>query len=902
MLVKPEENDLDEPLLSDLMQATLARIGNESWRVSTDGFWSRVTPEGYRFQQQGWKLHVSATPLSAPVVLARCATVLIRNDCAFKFARDLAHVHALVDVHCPRGSGGKFITAYPTDDDQLRQVAAELDEATQDLHGPQILSDRQLRPRSLVHYRYGVAAAEPVLTNDGAFESVLVAPDGSAVPDRRKAWFCPPGWASSPFPDGATAAPDSKPGAVQLADRFVVRRALAHANKGGVYEATDTQTQAQVVIKHARMHVGADLDGTDSRDDLRYEAAMLDTFAPLGISPAKIAVFEQQGDLFLAEDLIPGVRLRNWADARARRQPDAESGSRMIRMAAELAELLQQAHSTGLVLRDFNPNNLMVTPDEHFRLIDLECAVHPGARVKRRWTMGYAAPEQAEAPYFGPAPGREADLFSLGATLFFLLTGAAPLFPPDIPQRRGFDERLSELVGLMAADNSPLAALAPLIRGLMDREPGNRWPVSRACEFLRQREAEAQHTPSSRPSPLARTGPPDLDGLVGDGLTHILRTMTPGLTRLWESGDFGSTTDPCNVQHGAAGVLAVLTAAARAGEHSGLDGAVRETADWIDERLTAMPRVLPGLYFGRSGTAWALHDAAGYLADTRLAARAVALAETVPVAGWGNPDIAHGLAGAGLAHLHLWQATGTENLRQRALQCADAVLGMARGRGEVTMWPIPAGFDSSLAGLEHYGFAHGVAGAGTFLMYASLAGQQESFLSAALRAGHTLSLAARGDGDGASWPASAGEDSGGPSMQHWCSGASGVGTFLIRLWHVTGDKRFLELADQAAVTIRRQRWCAGNSACHGLAGDGEFLLDMAQFTDQGKYMEWAQEIAVVIYARRRYLDGVAVVCGEDPTAVTADFNTGLGGILGFLLRLRHQTPRWWMADSLLSTR
>jgi lantibiotic modifying enzyme len=227
---------------------------------------------------------------------------------------------------------------------------------------------------------------------------------------------------------------------------------------------------------------------------------------------------------------------------------------------------------------------------------------------------------------------------------------------------------------------------------------------------------------------------------------------------------------------------------------------------------------------------------------------------------------------------------------------------MARVRGSATMWPIPAGFDSSLAGLEHYGFAHGVAGAGTFLMYASLAGQQESFLTAALQAGHTLSLAARRDGDGATWPTSPGEDSGGPNFQHWCSGASGVGTFLIRLWHITGDKRFLELADQAAVTIRRQRWCAGNSACHGLAGDGEFLLDMARFTDQGKYMEWAQEIATVIYARRRYLDGLAVACGEDATTVTADFNTGLGGIIGFLLRLRHQTPRWWMADHLLSPR
>lgn len=900
MLMTPDKNDdVDNSLLSDLMRAALARIGDESWHIGTDGFWTRVTPDGYCFPPQAWKLHVSATPLSAPVVLSRCAAVLIRDGCAFKFARDLSHVRALVDAHCPRANSGKFITVYPADEDQFRRVAAELDEATADLHGPQILSDRRLSPRSLVYYRYGVTAARPVLTNDGAFTSVLVAPDGSTVPDQRRAWFSPPDWAGSPFPDSATATPAAKPEAVRLADRFVVRRALVHANKGGVYVATDAHTQTEVIIKQARMYVGASLDGTDSRDDLRHEAQMLDTFAPLGISPRKVALFEQQGDLFLAEDLIPGVRLQNWVADRATQQPPGLPAT--IRMAARLVEVFAAAHGTGLVLRDFNPNNLMVTPDEQFRLIDLECVAQPGARVQRRWTQAYAAPEQVEAPYFGPAPGQEADLFSLGATLFYLLTGAAPLFPPDTPPDRGPGERLSELISVMAVDNVALTALAPMIRGLMDTVPGNRWTASRAREFLRQQQASAlAHQGGGQSPPANRPCPPDLDGLLRDGLAHVLRVMTPGSPRLWESGDFGATTDPCNVQHGAAGVLAVLTAAARTGEHTGLDDAVRTTAGWIDERLDAVPRVLPGLYFGRSGTAWALHDAAGYLADTRLASRAVGLAGRAPIEGWGNPDIAHGLAGAGVAHLHLWQATGLDSLRQRAALCADTVLRMARSHGETTMWPVPAGFDSSLAGLEHYGFAHGVAGAGTFLIYASVAGEREALMAAALKAGHTLSLAAIGDGDGATWPTSLGEVPDGSSLQHWCSGASGIGTFLIRLWHVTGDKRFLELADRAAVTIRRQRWHVGNSACHGLAGDGEFLLDMAQFTGQGKYMEWAQEIAAVIYARRLYIDGLAVASGEDPTAVTADFNTGLSGILGFLLRLRHQGPRLWMADGLLA--
>ncbi len=890
---------MDEPLLSDLLHAALARTGNGSWQVRTDDFWMRVTPDGYCFQPQGWKLHVSATPLSAPFVLARCAKILLSSGCAFKFARDLSHVQALVDVHCPRGNGGKFITAYPADDDQLRRVAAELDEATRDLHGPKILSDRQLRPGSLVHYRYGVASAEPVLTNDGSFESVLVAPDGKAVTDQRMAWFSPPPWVITPFPGGVTAAAPAAPEAVRLVGRFIVRRALLHANRGGVYVATDASEGTEVIVKQAREHVGAGLDGKDCRDQLQHEAEMLDRFAPLGISPAKIALFEQQGSLFLVEDLIPGARLRNWVVARARQHwaEDRRGLPTVIKMAARLTDILAMAHSTGLVLRDFNPNNLMVTPDEEFRIIDLECVTQPGARVPRHYTVGFAAPEQVAAPFFGPAPGQEADLFSLGATLFYLLTGAMPTFPAEVPQQRDLAARLGELISFMAVDNLALRALAPLIHGLMDEAPQRRWPLTRAREFLR--EAAARDNPVvSAPRPAIRSRQPDLGGMVGDGVAHLLRTMTPGLPRLWESGDFGNNTDPCNVQYGAAGVMALLVRAAQVEGHAGLRDGIAETAAWIGERLGAVPRILPGLYFGRSGTAWALHDAAEYLGDTDMASRAVDLAERVPLAGWGNPDIAHGLAGAGLTHLHLWQATGQDGLRRRALQYADAVLGAARVRDTQTLWPIPAGFDSKLAGLEHYGFAHGVAGAGAFLLYSGVASQRESFLAAALAAGHTLDQAAVTDGDGARWPAEPG-DSADQGIQHWCSGASGIGTFLIRLWHVTGERRFLDLAAAAAVTVLRQRWQVGNSACHGLAGDGEFLLDMAQFTGQEKYLDWASAIAAVIFARRIYVDGLAVAASENSAEVTAAFNTGLAGVLGFLLRLLHQGPRLWMPDDLL---
>ena len=111
-------------------------------------------------------------------------------------------------------------------------------------------------------------------------------------------------------------------------------------------------------------------------------------------------------------------------------------------------------------------------------------------------------------------------------------------------------------------------------------------------------------------------------------------------------------------------------------------------------------------------------------------------------------DICHGVAGAGLARLHLWQATGDAEFRQRATVIADNVLEAARERDGRLLWPIPNDFDSNLAGITHYGFAHGVAGIGAFLLYAGLATGRPEYLAAARRAGDTLVDAAIRDGDG----------------------------------------------------------------------------------------------------------------------------------------------------------
>ncbi|MFI6848987.1 class IV lanthionine synthetase LanL [Kitasatospora sp. NBC_00085] len=883
----------------DLIGMVLRRQGARGWSVTPEDFWCRVSPsDAAPGRRQGWKLHVSATPLSAPMVLTRAAEVLVAARAPFKCAGTPGRLTELVSARYDRGGGGKFITVYPSDDDQFRQLAEELHRATAHLPGPGILSDRQYRPGSLVHYRYGAFRGYPRLTNDGSPEPMLQAPDGSFVRDRRRAGFSAPAWATSPLPP--PEEPPPAPGtSVLLNDRYVVHKAIRHSYRGGVFLGTDQRTGQEVVIKEARRHVGATLRGTDSGERLGHEAEMHTLLAPLGLCPQVLDVFGQGGNRYLAEERIAGQTLRSWVSERLR--PDRAS---VLELAGQLVTVVEAVHGVGLVLRDFSPNNLMVTPDGELRLIDLEALARPGDLAPGIHTPGFCAPEVLDSAPNGLAPAPESDLYSLGAVMFHQLTGAEPALAADSGATRGQHERLAALLAAALADRPELTALQPLVLGLMAEDPNDRWSLDTVRETLAGLPATAPVD-----APPATGSAPDsgrvLDGgsvlddgtaerLLSDGLTHLMDTMTPlDPVRLWPADPSAERTDPLNVQHGAAGVLSVLTAAAAHRTDPRLRATVAEAAQWIAARARTGGQQLPGLHFGRSGTAWALLDAARLLEDDGLAAHAAQLAREVPVR-WPNPDVCHGVAGAGLTQLHFWQATGDKEFRERAVAAAEALLTTAaKGRSGV-VWPVPADFDSELAGITHLGFAHGVAGVGTFLLLAGLAAEREDFVHAARAAAETLLTTARVRDGGAGWPV---EDRGADTpahAPHWCSGASGIGTFLIRLWQATGDPRYRETAEQAATEVYRWRWRSSPAACHGLAGNAEYLLDLAEALNDPGHRRRAEELLACAHARHVVHDGLLLIPDDTLTGVGVGYNTGLAGPLGLLVRLHHGGPRLWL--------
>jgi len=860
----------DAELLADCAEAVLGRHDPASWQHTIDDFWHYVRPTGHQLPEQGWKLHVPATPLSACVVLSRCVEVFAEHRCTFKFAKTMRELQVLLEPNADRGSAGKFVTVYPNDDEHAVRVATALHEATLGLPGQTILTDRRFRSNSQVFYRYGPFAPETMLTNDGEYVSILRDGNGKALVDRRGIGRPVPDWLADPFQE-RHVEPVSVPRTVLIGGRFQVHKAIRQSNRGGVYLATDTETGAEVILKRFRRFTAAALDGTDSLNRARAEARMLDALGPTGASPRILGLLNENGDMFVAMARSSGVPLRRFVARNLRPTPSgtlAMDLSTVLNLAAQLVELVAEVHAAGYVLGDLTPNNVMVSDEGRLVLIDLESALRSWEVTVRLTTKAYTAPEEiARSRLVAPAPAVTADLYGLGATLLHLASGSHP------PAADG--ARVVDLVERMAARNPVIAVLRPVISTLLANDPAARPSLAEVRAFLRK----PVDTPALVP-------PAPVDGLVEDMLAAIGETMTPDARWLWRPTVAGRRYDPCSVQLGAAGVLLVLNHAARAGV-TGLS-IVDRVARWLAGRLDAEPKVLPGLLFGRAGTAVTLFESGELLGDSSISAAGLALAHRLPTR-WPIPDVFHGMAGAGMAQLRLWRTAGSAELLDRARVCADEVLGAMRADGERVSWTATG--DTRLAGEVHWGFAHGVAGVGSFLLDMAEATGDERYADVARRCAETLAGVVDRDGAAAFWAGGEPDESADAvRLTGLCNGSSGVGTFLLRYFAATGWAQARELAEAAAVAVRCANWTAHPVWCHGLPSDGDFLLDCADVLGEPRYRDWAVETAEVIAARTVVRDGRRLTPDESGNVV-ASFGNGYVGALSFLLRLRHGGER-----------
>lgn len=454
----------DHPALrEDLAPAfpQVRRPAPAGWSAGPNGDWWHLLPDGHGLPEQGWKIHVSATPQDAERVLD-----LVWETCAgaglpFKFLRSRGLLFLRNSKYAERGGSGKFATVYPRDDEELERAAALLGKALDGTAGPYILSDLRIG-QGPVYVRYGSFVPRKVLDESGDPVPALAHPDGHLVPDRRTPVFSPPEWVTLPaFLDEHLRAR----GEVSLAGLpYTVHKALHFSNGGGVYQGTDTRTGREVVLKEGRPHAGLLADGRDAIARLATERAVLERAAGTGAGPEVIEELTVGEHRFLVLEFVPGKTLNNLFSERyplTCADPEPEALRTYTQWAlgiqAKVEAAVDALHGRGVVFNDLHLFNIMVRPDDTVTLIDFEVAAFTEqARTQTLASRAFQAPKGTA----GPAVDRYA-LACLRLALFLPLTALLPLDRsraaamartiraefPDVPQ-----EFLDEAVAVITAD------------------------------------------------------------------------------------------------------------------------------------------------------------------------------------------------------------------------------------------------------------------------------------------------------------------------------------------------------------------------------------------------------------------------------------------------------------------
>ncbi len=243
--------------------------------------------------------------------------------------------------------------------------------------------------------------------------------------------------------------------------RYRLQAPIGRGGMGEVWLAWDQSLQRNVALKLLRLRGGA---GPEMVKRFEREAQAAGRLQ--GEHVVRIFDFGASDDglYYIAMEYLDGVDLATLVERDGPLPP-----ARAARIAMQACLALEEAHAAGIIHRDIKPNNLLLTRAEggadHVKLLDFGIArlrePVPGTEQLTRTgllvgTPAYLAPEL----WAGGAADERSDIYALGVTLHFLVTGTTP---QDA-----------------AARPAPPGELEPVLRLCLAARPDDRIPSARA--------------------------------------------------------------------------------------------------------------------------------------------------------------------------------------------------------------------------------------------------------------------------------------------------------------------------------------------------------------------------------------------------------------------------------------
>jgi serine/threonine-protein kinase len=219
----------------------------------------------------------------------------------------------------------------------------------------------------------------------------------------------------------AVVTGSSEPGPGKVLDgRFEITDLVARSNMASIFKATDRKTGQSVAIKVPLMALESDIAGFERFQREEEIGARLNHPTILKV----IKVEEAKSRPYLVMEFLEGKTL---AEVISKRKTLSEGEA--IAYASQICDALEYLHQNGITHRDMKPQNIMVCKDGSLRLFDFGIARVETARrltfvglTPALGTPDYISPEQVK----GKRGDHRSDIYSLGAILYELVTGATP--------------------------------------------------------------------------------------------------------------------------------------------------------------------------------------------------------------------------------------------------------------------------------------------------------------------------------------------------------------------------------------------------------------------------------------------------------------------------------------------
>ena len=248
--------------------------------------------------------------------------------------------------------------------------------------------------------------------------------------------------------------------------KYTIQRLVARGGMGELYLAHDPDLDREVAIKVMSEEISLD---PQARARFYREARAAARLQHRNI----VTIFDFAHDGEMPYFVMEYLRGQSLAERLQQASPMTLADK--LDLAIQLCEGLQFAHGEGVIHRDIKPGNIWLVDDGGVKVLDFGIATSSAGTLSAGTSVvgsaGYMSPEQIEGQ---PVDGR-ADLFSVGAVLFELVTGRTPFDGDSVTtvMMKIVQDEPAPDVRAFAPDTPP--TLANVIRRALEKDPDQRY-------------------------------------------------------------------------------------------------------------------------------------------------------------------------------------------------------------------------------------------------------------------------------------------------------------------------------------------------------------------------------------------------------------------------------------------